>query len=305
MKKRFLVLLLSTALILVLIMIDANTTNNSRSNKIKIAASFYPLYNFAQEVGGNKVRVTNVTPAGAEPHDYEPSPRQLINAQQSQIFIYDGGTMEPWISKFLPDYQHIVVKASKGISLQAGQDENGVISTKIQDPHFWLDPVLAEQIIANIQNGLVKARPADKKYFEVRAKIYEDKLAKLDKEYRQGLSNCKFNTIITSHAAFGYLAKEYNFKALSIAGISPDQEPSPAKLAELSQLVKKEGIKYIFFERLTSPRLADTIAKETGAKTIVFDPIEGLSQSEQKQGKDYLSIQRENLSNLKTALSCH
>ncbi len=305
MKKRFLVLLLVTVLVLALIIIGANTTTNTKNSKVSVTASFYPLYNFAQEVGGNKVQVTNITPAGAEPHDYEPSPRQLINAQASQVFIYDGGTIEPWISKFLPDYHHIVVKASNGIDLQTGQNENGAASANIQDPHFWLDPVLAQQIVSNTKNGLIKAKPSDRKYFEAHAKAYNSQLAKLDKEYLTGLSNCKIHTIITSHAAFGYLAKRYNFKALPIAGISPDQEPSPAKLAQLSRLVKSKKIKYIFFETLTSPRLADTIAKETGAQTIVFDPIEGLSEAAQKQGQDYLSVQRENLANLETALSCH
>ncbi len=289
-----------------LVILGIKNTNQptSTKNKLSITASFYPLYDFAKAVGGDKVSVTNITPAGAEPHDYEPSPRQLVDAQKSRVFIYDGGTMEPWVGKFLPDYRNRVVKASSGINLQTGQDEDGVSSTDIKDPHFWLDPVLAQKIVSNIKDGLVKADPSHSEYFESNAKNYIKKLTKLDEDYRKGLSKCKLHTIITSHAAFGYLAKQYNFKALSIAGINPDEEPSPAKLAELSRLVKTKKIKYIFFESLTSPRLAKTIAQETSAKTLVFDPIEGLSEKDQKQGKNYLSVQRENLDNLKTALSC-
>ena len=306
MKKRIIGSILLAALVAVLIFVGVKNANQNtqQNNKLKVTASFYPLYDFAKAVGGDKVQVTNITPAGAEPHDYEPSPRQLISMQKSQVFIYDGGTLEPWVDKFLPNYQHTAVKASSQITLQAGQDEDGTTSASVKDPHFWLDPILAQQIVSNIKDGLIKADPSNKEYFQSHAKAYANKLAKLNKNYRDGLASCKGRTIITSHTAFGYLANRYNFKTLSIAGVSPDEEPSPAKLAELSKLVKTENIKYIFFESLTSPRLAKTIAKETGANTLVLDPIEGLSQADQKQGKNYISVQQENLANLRTALSC-
>ena len=130
------------------------------------------------------------------------------------------------------------------------------------------------------------------------------KLAKLDSAYRNGLSQCSQHTVISSHEAFGYVAAQYGFHVESIAGLSPEEEPSISRLADLSQLVKDEGLRYVFFESLVSPRLADTIAQETGAKTLVFDPIEGLNETEQKQGKNYISIQYENLSNLRKALAC-
>jgi zinc transport system substrate-binding protein len=272
---------------------------------INVVASYYPLYDFAKNVGGDKVQVTNITPAGSEPHDYEPSPAQLVAADKSDVFIHNGGTMETWVDKFLPDYKHVTVMASNGINLAEGADEEtGKPSADIKDPHFWLDPALAEQIVNNIRDGLIKADAKDKDYFTARAKAYNEKLAQLDQEFKTGLASCDSRDAITSHAAFGYLAKRYNLDIVSITGVSPDEEPSTAKLAELTQLVKDKNIKYVFFESLVSPKLAETLAAETGAKTAVFDPIEGISDADQKQGKDYLSVQRENLQNLRTALSC-
>lgn len=267
--------------------------SNTPSDKVRVVASFYPLYDFAKQVGGDKVSVTNMTPAGAEPHDYEPAANALVNAQKSQVFIYNGGQLEPWTSKFVKDYPHVAVKASDHIQLQDGRD-----------PHFWLDPVLAQQIVNNIRDGLSKADPGNSSYYAARAKTYNAQLAQLDDEFKRGLALCEQRTVISSHQALSYLASRYYFAVDSIAGLSPEEEPSAERLAALSNIIKQDGIHYVFFESLVSPRLADTIAAETGAQTLVFDPIEGLSDAAQKQGKNYLSVQRENLANLRIALAC-
>lgn len=261
--------------------------------KVSVTASYYPLYEFAKQVGGDKVDVTNMTPAGAEPHDFEPSAKALVSAQKADVFIYNGGTLEPWAPKFASNYTHTIIRASDHISLKTGED-----------PHFWLDPILAQQIANNIRDGLSRADPTDKLYFAARAAAYNTQLAKLDQQYRQGLAQCSQHTIITSHQAFSYLADRYGFDVQSIAGLSPEEEPSAERLATISKLVNQTGIKYIFFESLVSPRLADTIAQETGAKTLVFDPVEGLSDVQQKAGKNYVSIQQDNLRNLRIALAC-
>jgi len=291
-RKRLVILAVILAVFLGLVLISTNTKRPTPGSKLKVAATFYPLYDFARGVGGNRVQVTDITPAGAEPHDYEPTPRQLVDVQNSSVFIYDGGAMEPWVGKFLPGYRHVAVKAGRGIKL------NG------QDPHFWLDPVSAQKIVDNIQAGLAKADPKNKAYFAARAAAYNARLARLDADFKNGLQSCQIRTFVVSHEAFGYMAQRYNLDMVAIAGISPDAEPSAAKLAEVSRLVKGKGIKYIFFERLVSPRLAETIASETGAKTAVLDPIEGISQSDQSKGKDYINVQRENLASLRTALAC-
>lgn len=276
--------------------------NQQQSTKgLQVTASFYPLYEFAKHVGGPYVSVHNMTPAGAEPHDYEPSPQALIAAQKSAVFIYNGGTLEPWADKFLSDYTHTAVKSSNHIALHSGTDED---NHKVADPHFWLDPVLAQQIVTNIRDGLIQADPSHADQYTKNAAAYNKQLQQLDHDFKTGLASCQGDTIITAHEAFGYLAKRYNLQVEAISGVSPDQEPSPAKLAEISQLARDKDIRYIFFESLVSPRLADTIAQEVGAKTLVFDPLEGLTNEDQQHGKNYLSVQRENLANLRIALTC-
>lgn len=283
--------------------INRTAADNQDGSKLQVTATYYPLYDFAKNVGGNKVQVTNQTPAGAEPHDYEPSPKAVAAAQESAVFVYNGGHMEPWAEAFVSDYKNVAVKASQGINLLPAEDEEHP-DEQVQDPHFWLDPVLAQQIVNNIRDGLSNADPANKAYYAQNAREYNAKLARLDADFASGLETCTSRTVISSHDAFSYLGKRYSITVASIAGISPEEEPSAAKLAELSKLAKDQNIQYVFFESLVSPRLADTIATETGAKTLVFDPIEGLLEADQEQGKDYINVQRENLKNLRLALAC-
>jgi zinc transport system substrate-binding protein len=264
-----------------------------QDDKLHVAASYYPLYEFAKQVGGDKITVTNLTPAGTEPHDYEPSPKVLITAEKADVFVYNGGHLEPWVDKVLTDYNHEAIKSSRGVSLRPGQD-----------PHFWLDPSLAKHIVDTIRDGLAKTDPHNKNYYFSNAANYNRKLDELDRAFHQGLASCQQHTVISSHEAFSYVADRYGFEVESIAGLSPEEEPSISRLAKLSELVEDSDIHYVFFESLVSPRLADTIAQETGAQTLIFDPIEGLSETDQKQGKNYIGIQYENLGNLQKALAC-
>ncbi len=266
-----------------------------KSSKLSVVASFYPLADFAQQVGGDFVEVKNLTPAGAEPHDFEPTPQDLVAIQKAHVFIYNGASLEMWLDKVLPDIQNkeVIVKASDGITLHQ------------QDPHIWMDPILASQEVENIKNGLIKADPAHTSAYEANAKKFQQKLADLDQSFQKGLSKCDRHQIVTSHNAFQYLAQRYHLDVLAISGLSPDSEPSAQKMAEVVQFTQKNNVRYIFFETLVSPKLAETIAKETGAQTIVFNPLEGLTSDEVAQGKNYLSVQQHNLESLKIALGCH
>lgn len=291
------------------------TKSNTRDSdgRLSVVASYYPLYDFARQVGGDKIEVINMTPAGTEPHDYDPPAKALVGAHGSSVFIYNGGQMEPWVDGFLQDYKNVIVKTSNNIDLREAEDDHHRHhghhdshdhESVVSDPHFWLDPVLAQQIVDNIRDGLVRADPDNRDYYWSNAEIYNQKLIKLDQSFAEALASCKLDTAISSHSAFSYLASRYKFNVSSIAGIEPSEEPSVARMAELTRLVNQKGINYIFFETLVSPRLAETIARETGAQTLVFDPLEGLSQESQDKGKDYLSVQYENLKNLKKALEC-
>lgn len=276
------------------------SNNNNQNKKVTATASFYPLYEFTKNIGGDKVEVINITPAGSEPHGFEPSAKQLATAYKSDVFIYNGADMETWADNFLKDYKNTIVKSSDNVSLLEISEDNN----NLRDPHFWLDPVAAKKIVDNILAGLIKASPENKAYFTDNANNYKDKLIALDKSFKDGLSECKTDTAITSHDAFNYMANRYDLKLLSISGIDPSVEPDAAKLAEISDLVKSNGINYIFFESLTSPKLAETIANETGAKTSVLDPIGGLSEESQQKGDSYVTIQQRNLKNLRMALDC-
>lgn len=295
-------LVLAAVVVLGIALAVRQSSPSAPSGRLAVSASYYPLYDFAKQVGGNRVTVADLTPSGVEPHDYEPSPKTLADARKSEVFIYNG-IIEPWADSFVADYENVTVKASTGIAQPAGghdHEEHGNL-----DPHFWLDPVLAQQIVAEIRDAFIRADPEGKTYYMERSAAYIDRLKDLDAAFRTGLSQCGQHSIVASHDAFSYVARRYGFTVRSIAGLNPEAEPSPAHLAELSDYVRQNNIKYVFFEQLVSSRLADTIAQETGAQTSVLNPIEGLTNEDQSKGRDYLSIQRENLGNLRAALACN
>ncbi len=297
MIKRLTFFLISIALILAAvhgIHIRQTSTPQSTNKKIQVIVSFYPLYFFASEIGKDKADVVNITPSGAEPHDYEPSTQDIAQIEKSDVLILNGGQLESWgdkIKENLGGKKVMVVTAAEGLTTQ-------------NDPHVWLDPILAKKEVEVIIQAFIKVDPMNKNYYEQNAKQLQEKLDILDSQFRQGLQQCQQKNIVTSHAAFGYIASRYNLKQVPISGLSPDSEPSPKKLSDIAQFAKTNNVKYIFFETLVSPRLAQTIANEVGAKTLVFNPLEGLTKEQEEAKKDYLSIQRENLDNLKIALEC-
>jgi zinc transport system substrate-binding protein len=267
-------------------------------NRLKVAASYYPFYEVAAKVGGDHVVVTNLTPAGAEPHDFEPSALDLAKAQESAVFVYNGARFEPWAEAFVREYKGVVVKGSEGLELRTEPD--GITP----DPHYWLDPVLMQQVTETVRAALAKADPANEGYYRTQADAYKAQLAALDDKMGLSLARCQTSMIVTNHAAFHYLAYRYGLTPLAITGLSPEAEASPEQLAQLTSLVKEQGVRYIFMEKLASPKLAETLARETGAQVAVLDPVEGLSASELTAGKDYLSVQQENLGALQRALTC-
>ncbi len=273
------------------------------SPKLSVVASFYPLYFFAAQIAGDKASVYNVTPAAAEPHDYEPTTQDIAKIEDSQLLILNGGKLEAWgdsVKNTLQGTKTAVITVGDAFANREVV-EDGV---SIRDPHVWLDPPLAKKEAAAIAQGLERIDPADMGTFEANLAALNSKLDTLDQEYRTGLSSCQKKDIITSHAAFGYLAADYGLNQVPISGLSPDAEPSPAKLAEITDFAKKNHVTTIFFESLVSPKLAETIASETGAQAMVLNPIEGLTDQELGDGKTYLTEMANNLDHLKIALQC-
>ncbi len=283
----------------------------SAEEKLKIAASFYPLAELARQVGGDRVEVLNMTPAGVEPHDYEPTPRDIIKIRSAKVFLFNGGNTDAWAEKIQEDLKKRGVEVvnmsetlAKSGELLKGQEVVEVSEKAGFDPHFWLDPVLMQKQAMVVGDVLIKVDPGNAEYYTKTTADYVKRLADLDQKYREGLAHCQIRDVITSHAAFGYLARRYNLNMIYISGLSPDEEPSPRRLADIATLARQKNIEYIFFEPLASPKLAQTIAQEVGAKTLVFNPIEGLTDEEVQAGKNYISIMEENLKNLRIALRC-
>ncbi len=273
------------------------------NHKLQITTSFYPLYYFVSEIGGDKVNVVSITPSGAEPHDYEPTSQDIIQIMQSRVLFLNGG-VEPWGQKIKENLQNkntLIVEVGQNLMSQTLLDEDG---QKIADPHILLSPILAKKIVDKIVETLVSVDQTNQEYYLSNSVNLQTKLDQLDRQYKMSLQNCKTKDIITSHAAFGYLASTYGLKQIAIAGLSPDAEPSLQGLAKIATFAKENHIQYIFFESLVSPKLSDTVAKEIGAKTLVLNPLEGLSPDEVKLGKNYLTEMENNLQNLKIALGC-
>jgi zinc transport system substrate-binding protein len=248
-----------------------------------VVAAFYPLAWAAQGAG---VHATNLTPPGAEPHDIELTPGEVAEIQRADVVLYLSHGFQPAVEKALEGAHGKKVDALAGVRLHLGSgDEAGVA-----DPHVWLDPVVFARVVRRIGSAL--GHPD-------RGRALARRVEALDAAYRRGVAHCRRREFVTSHSAFGYLAERYGLHQIPITGVDPESEPSARALKQLAALVRREHIRTIFFERLVSPRLAQTLARETGARTAVLDPIEGAPR-----GESYLTLMRENLAALRKALEC-
>jgi zinc transport system substrate-binding protein len=248
-----------------------------------VAASFYPPAYAAQEIGGPGMRVANLTPPGAEPHDLEISAQDVRTLRQARLVLLLGHGFQPQIER----------AAGSGRRVVRLLDTPGLHRLGKDDPHVWLDPLryalLAERI------GRALNRDAAPLVARLRA---------LDHEFETGLAGCARREIVTGHQAFAYLAQRYGLRQVAITGLSPEAEPAPRNLQAVVELVRRTHATTVFFETLVSPRIADTVAREAGARTAVLNPIEGLTPAQAKHGEDYFGLMRANLSTLRRALGC-
>ncbi len=280
--------------------------HSSTGSRLRVAATFYPIAEFSRQVGGTAVEVHTLVKPGTEPHDYDPSPQDIAGIYNSRVLVYNGAGLERWVGKLqnsLAKNGVVSVNTSSGLHLRA-KDPTDTENTSATDPHVWLDPALAMHQVTEIKAGLTAADPTHQALYERNANTYIAKLRELDTAFRSGLASCQLHDIVTSHQAFSYLAAQYGLHAIGIAGLSPDDEPSPAKLAQVADFAKNNNVRYIFFETLANPKLSQTIAQEIGAQTIVFNPLEGLTNAQVDDGQNYISVQQANLRALRTALDC-
>lgn len=285
----------TSLLILLSIFVLTGCVQQSTSTKLQVTTSFYPLYFFTTQIAGDNADVYNITPAGAEPHDYDPTTQDLARIEDSRLLVLNGDKLEAW-----GDRMTTTLRDSSTIVITVGDS----LATATNDPHVWLDPVLAKQEAAAIAQGLEQVDPSNTSTYQSNLQKLNQKFDQLNQNFITGLSNCAKTDIITSHSAFGYLAKQYQLNQISIAGLSPDAEPSAQQLADVADFAKQNNVTTIFFESLVSPKLSETIANEVGAQTMVLNPIEGLTDTDIAAGKTYFTEMEANLANLKIALLC-
>lgn len=256
--------------------------------RLEVVAGFFPLAEAASVVGGDKVVVENLTPAGAEPHDLELSTDDVDRLEDADLVLFLGGGFQPAIEE--------VAGRGGGRALDLLGDED--------DPHIWLDPRRMTEVVDEVAGALSELRPDDAKTIRANAATYRAELDALDADFVAGLAECDHRLIVTSHDAFGHLADRYDLEQVSIAGLSPESEPDPARLAALADQVEARGITTVFTETLVSAELAETLAREAGVAVAVLDPLEGLTKAQRDAGASYLSVMRDNLAALRAGLGC-
>lgn len=398
--KRPIILLLAFFM-LISVMSACSSTKIARSNsngKVLVYTSFYTMYDFTLKIAGDKAVIKNMVPPGTEPHDWEPTPKDIAGLYNADLFIYNGCGMESWVPKVLESIKNselISIETSNYIEserilgsdhsheheqgeehydknnqseehdkankygqtdenniadnsriyvdeqgtkdnlnqiddhtnehvetdeyVQAGENRQTIDDDHVNDhideeethscgsdgydPHVWLNPLNAKKQMEAIKDGLVKVDPSNSRFYQDNYDFYAKKLDELDKAYKEAVNEFTRKEIVVSHEAFGYLCNAYGLTQIAIEGISSESEPTPAKMAQIIKFVKENDVKVIFFEELASPKVAEAIARETGAKTDLLNPLEGLSEENLKAGKDYFLVMEENLEVLKKALS--
>lgn len=279
------------ASVLFLALFVAGCGGSSKADRPSVVAGFYPLAWAAERIAGPGADVVNLTPAGAEPHDLELTPSDVEAIDQARLVLYLGNGFQPAVETAVEDRSGPSLDLLDGQQLDPGAgEEQGEL-----DPHIWLDPVRFARIVVAIGAALHR---------EPAAEAVAGRLRRLDMEYRDGLGDCERDELVTSHAAFGYLAKRYGLRQVALAGLSPEAEPSPKALEALVDEVRASGATTVFTEPLVSSRVADTVAREAGVDVDVLDPIEGLSEARLSAGEDYVSVMRSNLATLRKALGC-
>jgi zinc transport system substrate-binding protein len=354
--------------------------------KINVLTSFYPLYDFAQRIGGDHVHVINMIPAGVDPHDWSPKSQDLINLTKGQLFIYNGAGFDDWwvedmLASVSADKRPHVVMASEGVRLipvtgtsrvtepdghvhdHAQEHETSANLVEYEhanpgheheheheivhkhehehehehehghghehehehehkhehehehehasetghdhgdyDPHIWLSLLNAITMAGNIKDGLIKIDPAHRLDYEANYEALQNELQQLHEEFAHMVSQAARREFVTSHQAFAYLARDYGLTQISVMGLSTEAEPTSQAIKEISDFIEAHQVRYLLLEELSSPKLAETLARDLGIQIVTLNPIEGLTKEQEASGEDYLSLMRHNLSSLELAL---
>lgn len=281
----------------------------SADGVVRVVAGFYPLQYLAEQIGGGQISVTSLTQPGVEPHDLELSPRQVAAVADADLVVYVGGfqpavdqaTHQEAADRAFDVANAVPLRPAVSVDAQPGEDVDDAAAEGDKDPHIWLDPTRLATVSDALARRLAAIDPANATLYQRRAAVLHAQLSTLDHQYQQGLSTCQRRDIVVSHAAFGYLAERYQLRQIAITGLSPDTEPNPGRMADVAAQARAANATIIFFETLVSPKVAEAVANEIGARTAVLDPIEGLAPG---STQTYLTVMRQNLATLESALGC-
>lgn len=268
-----------------------------------VVAAFYPLQYVAERVGGEHVAVTSLTPPGGESHDLELSPSAVAGLGEADLVVYLSGFQAATDAAVASTAPAHTVDAAQAAALEVAPDgvAPGTSGTGTQDPHFWLDPTRLADVGHQVADALAEIDPDHAAEFAGAADDLAADLDALDRELAAGLATCRGATLVASHEAFGYLAQRYGLHQVGLSGIDPEVEPSPARLRDVAATVRAEGVRTLYFEALTSPKVTRTLAEDLGVGTAVLDPLEGRTEGDER---DYLDIMRDNLDALESGLVC-
>ena len=319
--KRKSILTLCSAFVLsfALLLSGCSSSETTKDKTMSVVATTYPIYDVAKAVGGTHVKASLLIPPGTEPHDWEPTVDNLKAIGNSKLFLYNGAGLEPVDKITSKD----VVKNSKVVNMSTTPDLTLLTIEKEEhkephhddghkhehkageiDPHYWLDPTNMAKEATYLAKLFSEADPANKEEYEKNAKNYIEKLTALDRDFTEWRASKKeLDTLVVTHEAFSYLSHRYQLKQLGMMGIEPDAEPTPEHMANIIEFVKKNNIKAIFSEELISKKVAETIAKETGATVYVLNPVEGLTKEQMEKGENYITLMKANLETLKKAFN--
>lgn len=287
--------------------------------QLKVTTTIYPLYSIVKEIGGNKVQLNNMIPFGVEAHGFDPTPSDIAKLSKSDIFIVSSDAMEPWKDKIIESlkienkvfdmsqYVHLIEMEEE--SLEHGHEhghnhKHSEHEGENIDPHYWVSLNNYMTMVKTISNLLIEKDSSNREYYEKNSAVYLEKVNTLKSKFDTSMKTCSNKKILVNHDAFSYFAHDYDVKQYSVSGMTPESKPSAKQIAELIKLVKQEGINTVFFEEFASPKVAQTIAKETHTKTNSLRPVENISKEENEKGIGYLEIMEENLQKLKVAMGC-
>ena len=300
-----------------------NASKGKADGKLNIYTTIFPIQDFTEKIGGSHVNAQSVYPANADAHSFEPSSKTMVEMAEGDAFIYSGTGAEAFADKTaatLKDQGVKTVKAAEGIKLLSTKDEHAHEEGEDhehedeehdhdghdhgdKDPHAWLDPVYAQTMAKNIKDTLVSLDPDHKDEYTKNYENLKKELQSLDQEFKTTLSKAKHKEILVSHAAYGYWEKRYGIEQISVLGLSASEEPSQKQLENIVQKAEKHHIQYVIFENNVSSKVSDTIRSEIGAKSLTLKNLESITEDDAKNGESYVSLMKQNLKTLKTALN--